>query len=100
TTAALTGGAITFAAFQVYVWNGTAAVWVNVNSSATPGAVQTIQFAVGTATASSVTSLPSNALVLRVTLNVTTPYNVGTTISIGQAGSVSSFQAVGDNAPS
>src|SRR5271154_300517 len=95
TTAALAGGTITFTAFQNYVWNG--AAWVSLATAATPGAVQAILFTIAAATASSVTSLPSGATILRASLNVTAGYTVGATISIGTAAAPAAFQATTDN---
>ena len=58
-----------------------------------------IRFALGTATASSATSIPAGAIVLSATLDVTTPYSGGATISIGQAGALTEFQLTTDNDP-
>lgn len=58
-----------------------------------------IRFALGTATASSATSLPIGANVVKARLSITTTYTAGATISIGQAASVSEFQATTDNNP-
>ena len=58
-----------------------------------------IRFALGTATASSATSIPLGAIVLDASLDVTTPYSGGATISLGQAGSVTEFQLTTDNNP-
>jgi hypothetical protein len=96
-TAAFSGGSISFVAFQNYVWNGSA--WVELTSGSTPGASQVVQFALGTATASSVTSIPTGATILRATLLVTTPYTAGTTIEIGSTGVPSLLQATTDNDP-
>ncbi len=63
------------------------------------GGVQEIRFALGTATASSTTSIPNNAIVIAAELNVTTPYTGGATVSIGTAGSPSALQATTDNNP-
>jgi hypothetical protein len=60
--------------------------------------VYSIDFAVGTGAAqSSATSIPANAIVFWCDLVVTTAYSAGTTISIGQTGSVSLLQATTDN---
>lgn len=96
TAAAFAGGTITFAAFMNYIWTG--AAWVNAATS-TPGASQVIQFALGTATASSVTSIPIGASILRATLLVTTPYSAGATIEIGSTPVPNLLQATTDNDP-
>jgi hypothetical protein len=48
-------------------------------------------------TASSATSIPANAIIYDIKLDVTTAYSAGTTISIGITGSVSLFMATTDN---
>jgi hypothetical protein len=67
--------------------------------SSIAGAVQWIRFALGTTSASSVTSLPNNAIVICARLNITTAYSVGAAISLGVSGSISEFMATGDNNP-
>jgi hypothetical protein len=47
------------------------------------GAVRCIRFAVGTATVSSVTAIPANARVVEARFEVTTQYDVGTDIDVG-----------------
>jgi hypothetical protein len=91
------GGTISFTAFQNYIWNGTA--WVN-PATATPGAVQVIQFGVATAaTTDSVTSIPVGATILRATLNVTTAYSPGATIQIGSTTIPNLMMSATDNDP-
>lgn len=71
-----------------------------VDSATGTGAdVLEIRFALAQATASSATSIPIGAIVIDTEIDVTTPYSVGATISIGQTGSVSEFMATGDNNP-
>jgi hypothetical protein len=52
-----------------------------------------------TATTTSVTSIPANAIIYDCKLDVTTGYSVGTTISIGITGSLSLFMGTADNSP-
>jgi hypothetical protein len=49
--------------------------------------VQTIRFALGTGTASSATSIPNNAIVIRAVVDVTTAYSAGANITLGSAAS-------------
>jgi hypothetical protein len=63
------------------------------------GASDVIVFPVGLVTASSATSIPNNAIILRATLLVTTPYSGGATISLGNAGTPAELQATTDNDP-
>lgn len=58
-----------------------------------------IRIPIALVTVSSATSLPLGAIVESAKLDITTPYSGGATISLGQAGSVSEFMAVGDNNP-
>lgn len=45
----------------------------------------------------STSSIPANARIYRAHVEITTPYSVGGTISIGRTGSTSLMQATGDN---
>lgn len=97
TTAAFSGGTIALATNQNYVWSGSA--WTNISPNVA-GVVNAIRMAVGTgASQSSATSLPANAIVNSILLNVVTPFSAGTTIAIGQTGTTALLQATGDNAP-
>ena len=54
---------------------------------------------VAQATTSSATSIPVNSVIVDARLDVTTPFSVGATISIGQAGAPTEFQLTTDNNP-
>jgi hypothetical protein len=95
TTAAFSGGTISLAANQMYVWTGTA--WLDIAPSVA-GATYMIRTALTTAASqNSATQIPANAIIYDVRLDVTTPYSAGTTISLGITGSTSLFMATGDN---
>jgi len=65
-----------------------------------PTEAAVIRYAIGTgATQDSVTLLPAGAVVLNAILEEQTPYSLGATIQIGQAGSLSLLQATTDNNP-
>jgi hypothetical protein len=97
TTVALTGGTFVFNANNEYVWSGS--TWLNIAPSVA-GAAYVIDYAIGTgASQSSVTSIPSGAIVLRSMINITTPYSGGSAISVGQTGSTSLLQGTADNYP-
>lgn len=96
TTAAFSGGTISLAANQLYAWSGSA--WVAVVPSVS-GAMYQISFALGTATASSATQIPANAIVTDTELDITTAYSAGATISVGQTGTAALLMATGDNTP-
>lgn len=70
-----------------------------VDSGGASGAAQVIRFAIGTgASQASTTQIPANAFVLDCTVEITTPYSGGATISVGQTGgSASLFQLTTDN---
>jgi hypothetical protein len=94
-TTSLTGGTFTFTANQEYVWTGSA--WSNISPSVS-GAIYVIDFVIGTsASQSSTTYIPANAVVLRTDVTITTPYSGGATISVGQTGSTTLLMGTGDN---
>ncbi len=94
-----TGGTISFTAFMNYVWTGAPLnQWVNAATTVT-GAVQVIQFGITTATATSVTSIPIGATILRASLNITTAYNATATIAIGSTTVPALLMATTDNFP-
>ena len=69
-----------------------------VDAGGAAGAIAEIRFALGTGAAqSSVTQLPANAYVVSATLEITTPYSAGTTISVGQTGSPNLLMLTTDN---
>jgi len=95
TTAAFSGGTISLAANQMYVWTGSA--WLDIAPSVS-GATYMIRFAIGTAASvSSATQIPANAIIYDARLDVTTPYSAGATISLGITGTVALFMATTDN---
>ena len=75
-----------------------AATKAYVDTGGASAAIMEVRFVLGTGAAqSSVTSIPAGATIVEATLSVTTPYSGGTTISLGQTGSVSLLQATTDN---
>lgn len=95
TTVALTGGTVTFATNQNYVWSGSA--WTNISPNIS-GATLMIRFAItNAASQSSATSIPANAVVCSVLVNIVTPYSAGATIAVGQTGTTTLLQATADN---
>ena len=97
TEVAFTGGTVTLQANSIYMWTGTA--WVNVSPSVS-GAVFEIRMPITTAASqSSATSIPANAVVSSAELDVRTAYSSGTTLKIGQTGTLNLLQDTGDNFP-
>lgn len=95
TTAAFTGGTISLAASQMYVWIG--ASWLNISPSVS-GATFMIRLPItNAASQSSATQIPANAIVYDAKLDVTTPYSAGATIALGITGTTNLFMATGDN---
>lgn len=95
TTAAFTGGTITLAANQMYVWTGTQ--WLDIAPSVA-GVTYMIRMAITTAASqSSATSIPANAIVYDARLDVTTAYSAGATISLGITGNTALFMGTTDN---
>jgi hypothetical protein len=100
TTMAFTGGTISLKAESLYTWDTTSSAWLNAGGSQQSGAVRVIRYAVtNAATQDSTSQIPANAVVIRARLNVTVPYSGGTTISLGQPGSLSLLQTTTDNRP-
>lgn len=56
-----------------------------------------MRFLVGTATAQSITQLPTGARVLSCRVEVTTPYSLGATIQVGQTGDEDRYQTPAQN---
>lgn len=95
TTAAFSGGTISLAANQMYVWTGTA--WLDIAPSVA-GATYMIRMATtNAASQSSATQIPANAIVYDARLDVVTPYSGGATISLGITGTPALFMGTGDN---
>lgn len=73
---------------------------VQINATGSAGVENLIRYAIGTAaTQDSVTQIPAAAIITGAWLDVQTPYTAGTTISIGQPGSLTRFQTATDNNP-
>jgi hypothetical protein len=95
TTAAFSGGTITLAANQMYVWTG--AAWLDIAPSVA-GVTYMIRLPITTAASqSSATAMPANAVVYDARLNVTTPYSAGATIKLGITGTTNMFMDTSDN---
>jgi hypothetical protein len=58
-----------------------------------------VNFAAPAASASSATDLPAGAEVSRTVVVVTTPFDAGATIEVGDSGSAARYQATADNDP-
>lgn len=97
TTAALTGGTITFGANQLNVWTGTA--WASVIPSISGAKYELLTFITNAALQSSVTVIPASAYVTSVTLVITTPYSPGATITVGQTGAATLLMGTTDSTP-
>ena len=97
TTAAFSGGTISLAANQMYVWTGSA--WLDIAPSVS-GATYMIRLPITTAASqSSATQIPANAYVYDARLDITTPYSGGATITLGITGTAALFMATTDSTP-
>lgn len=97
TTAAFSGGTISLATNQEYVWSG--AAWVNIAPNVS-GAVFEVRFAItNAASQSSTTQISASAVVLRAYIDVVTPYSANATIQVGQTGTAGLLMATGDSFP-
>jgi len=95
TTTAFSGGTISLAANQMYVWTGTA--WLDIAPSVS-GATYCIRLPItNAASQSSATQMPANAVVLDARLDVTTPYSAGATIKLGTTATANLFMDTTDN---
>lgn len=98
TTQAFTGGTVTFLADSLYMWDTSATSWVNAGGSAITGAVREIRLPITNASSqSSSTTIPANAVICDVALDISTPYSAGATITVGQSGSASLLMATTDS---
>ncbi len=61
--------------------------------------MQEIRFAIATATVSSATVLPNNAIVVDCELKITTPYSAGGTLSVGNSTTVDLLMGTTQNTP-
>lgn len=67
-------------------------------STFTQGNEMIVRMAIGTgATQTSVTVIPANAVVVKTTVTVVTPYSGGATIDVGYSGSLSALSASASN---
>lgn len=87
---ALTGGTITTAAASYYYWNTT--TWV-LQTISVAGAVSTTEVVIGfaSATYSSTSTIPANAIIKQVYTKITTAFSGGTTLSVGITGTATLF---------
>jgi hypothetical protein len=98
TTAALSGGTVTFKADSPYVWDTDGVAWVAAGPSGVSGAIREIRLTItNAATQDSVAMIPSFAKVTEATLNIVTPYSGGATITVGRVGSLTLLQDTTDN---
>ena len=99
-------GAASFAlstafASALVTFDGTSKDWtVESDEGGAEGAgTTTIRIPIALVSVASATAIPAGALVDNVKLHITTPYSIGATIALGQAGAVAEFMGTGDNNP-
>ena len=97
-TQALTGGTVSFKADTLYIWDSTAVAWTLAGGSGATGAARMIKFAItNAASQSSASTIPANAVVLDVKVEIVTPYSAGGTIAVGQTGTAALLMATTDS---
>lgn len=100
TTVALAGGTVTFVADAQYNWDETTTAWIKTaDIGSVSGAERKIRFVVGTAAIDSSEKTPANSRVSSTRFEVTTPYNGGATIAIGNAADTDAYMETGDLDP-
>lgn len=101
TTDSLSGGAVTFDADSIYIWDADGSSWIKIGDiGSVTGALRVIRYTIdNTASQDSTSTLPNNCRVFRCDLEVTTPYSGGATITVGTTGTPAAFQGTSDNNP-
>jgi len=98
TTVALTGGTVTFKADSPYVWDTDGVSWIAAGPSGVSGAIRELRMPIAlAATQASTAKIPANAVVTEATLDIVTPYDAGTTITVGRTLSLALLQSTSDN---
>lgn len=100
-TDALTGGTESFEADSIYIWDEDGSEWLKIGDiGSTTGGIREIRFVLdNTATQDSTFAMPANARVVEASIEVTTPYSGGATISVGNTATADAYQETGDNNP-
>ena len=94
TKASLSGGTVELDADSIYLWDATGTAWLKIGDiGSVVGAEREIRFVVGTTTVASATSIPANARITHVALEITTAYAVSGTLSVGITGTVAKYMA-------
>lgn len=98
-TDSLSGGTATFDADSIYIWDEDGSSWVKVGDIGNvTGGVRVVRYVIdNTAAQDSTTSIPANARVLRASVEITTPYSAGATISVGNTSTADLIIATTDN---
>jgi hypothetical protein len=104
-TVALTGGNAEFDPDSTYQWDDDAssgsAQWVKIGDiGSLTGPVRAIRFPIALTTpVDSSALIPANARIISAKVEITTPYDSGTTITVGTVASPTAFQVATDNNP-
>lgn len=101
TTDALTGGTISFDPDSLYCWDEDGGSWVKIGDiGSVTGSVREIRFILdNSASQDSTSTIPANARVIFASIETTTAYSGGATITMGTTASASLFQGTTDNDP-
>lgn len=101
TTVALAGGTATFDADAGYTWDDGTSAWRKIfDVGHVGGAVREIRFAIdNSAQQDSTYEIPANVRAVHCSVEITTPYSAGATISVGSTSTATLLQATTDNDP-
>ena len=100
-TDALSGGQVTFDPDSFYIWDADTSAWIKIGDiGSVTGARRVVRYTINNAaTQDSNNEIPANARILAASVEITTPYSAGGTITIGRASSAALLQDTGDNDP-
>lgn len=100
-TDSLSGGTATFDADSIYIWDSDGSAWIKIGDiGSVTGARRTIRVALGfTAAQDTTTQIPAGNRVWGCWLEVTSPYNGGATISVGDTVTADKFMTTLQNNP-
>jgi len=100
-TDALTGGTVSFDPDSIYIWDADNTVWVKIGDiGSLSGAIREIRYVIdNSASQDSTSSIPANNRIVFCSLEITTPYSGGATISVGNTATVDLFMGTAQNRP-
>lgn len=100
-TDSLSGGTISFDPDSVYIWDSDGSSWIKIGDiGSVTGAVREIRKVIdNSASQDTTTQIPANARVTHCSIETTTAYSAGATISVGNTATADLFMDTGQNDP-